>query len=111
MDHLDGIAHGHDSSFHTHVSHHGDILGTTTKNVFGGKDYVDSHGILKGYTMHNVFGGHDYLNSHGDLLGHTIPAMGHSDFLGSDGHTHHSPGFLSSDHIHSMRMDMLNRIR
>jgi len=111
MYHHDDFHHDHGSSMDTHFSKHGDVLGTTTKNVFGGKDYVDSHGILKGYTMKNVFGGHDYHNSHGDLMGHTMPGAGHDNFLGSDGSMHHSPSMLHSDHIHSARVDLLNRIR
>jgi hypothetical protein len=109
--HHDGFSHDHDLSSHSHISKHGELLGTSTKNIFGGKDYTDSHGILKGYTIKNVHGGHDYHNSHGDLMGHTISGMGHNNFLGPDGNMHHSPGYLHSDHVNSMRMDLLNRIR
>jgi len=61
------------------MSKHGDILGTTSKNILGGKDYVDSHGVLKGYTMKNGLGGHDYHDSHGDFMGSTMHGVGHDN--------------------------------
>ncbi len=101
---------GHDG-FVSHHDHDGNFTGMHIKNAFGGKDYLDSHGQFAGSTSHNIFGGHNYHDAVGDYLGGTMPGMGPHSFHGSDGNVHHSPSFLHSDHINSMRADLLGRIR
>ncbi|MDR3665588.1 MAG: hypothetical protein P4L35_01980 [Ignavibacteriaceae bacterium] len=100
-----------DHSIHTHISKHGEITGTSQKNIFGGKNYWDSHGAMKGFTMKNIFDGHDYYNSHGDHMGLTMAHHGNDNFLSQDGQFHHSPSFLQSDHINSARIGLLKNIR
>jgi hypothetical protein len=104
--------HNDDSGSHFHFSKDGTFKGTSMKNIFGGKDYFDSHGQLKGFTFKNFFGGHDYFGSDGHLHGSTIPSLGKLNFIDTNGNLHHhGPEFLHSNHIHSMRMDLLNKIR
>ena len=111
---MDHFGHDHidnDHAMHTHISKHGEITGTSIKNIFGGKDYWDSHGAMKGFTSKNIFGGHDYHNSHGEYSGMTLPHHGHDNFLGQDGHFHHSPSLLHSQDIGLMRSSLLDHIK
>jgi hypothetical protein len=109
------IDHSFDHSSHEgFVPHHdqfGNHTGTHIENAFGGKDYLDSHGQFVGSTSHNIFGGTTYHGTHGEYLGGTMPGTGLHGFHGDDGNLHHSPSFLHSDHINSMRADLLGRIR
>jgi hypothetical protein len=112
MDHstpFDGDHIDHGSPFHH--DEHGNFEGTTIKNSFGGKDYFGPGGHPHGSSTDNLMGGHSYFNSHGGHMGDTISGMGHNNFLGADGHFHSTPDMLHSDHVNTMRMSLLNRIK
>lgn len=108
----DAGAYDHDSSMHDHFAKDGTYKGVSIDNGLGGKSYWDSHGVLKGATEDNFIGGQNYFGPSMNFLGHSIPGPGLFHFEGADGQFHsNEPGFLNSDHVYSMRINLLNNIR
>ncbi len=49
----------------------GSIVGNTSENVLGGVNMTDSHGGLQGYTTDNIMGGNNIFDGTGTFTGYT----------------------------------------
>lgn len=114
MDNFDSsfdLGSSDDHSFHQHFDKEGNILGTSIRNIHGGKDYFDSTGNLKGMTVDNIFDGHSYVDNSFNHLGDTIGGSLDDNFLTGDGVHHTPPNFLQSKEVADMRGSILCKIK
>ena len=111
--------HGADDySLKPHHNHHGETIGYSQKNVFGGKNYFNENHEFTGYTAHNHIGGNDYHNSDGVYLGHTSNFNSDTHpFTHADSHSGSTPQMIKfhdpahiHDHFNGIRSNLLNDI-